>query len=123
MPPRRVPEVDQRVGARIRVVRTRAGLTQERLAEGLGVETLSVSRFETGRRGVSIPTLFRIADALGVRVQDLLDVELPPQALELVIDSQPVRELVAVMARMPPSRQRLAVRLVRALDEHVDEAV
>jgi transcriptional regulator with XRE-family HTH domain len=123
MPPRRVPEVDQRVGARIRVVRTRAGLTQERLAERLGVETLSVSRFETGRRGVSIPTLFRIADALGVRVQDLLDVELPPQALELVIDSQPVRELVAVMARMPPSRQRLAVRLVRALDEHVDEAV
>jgi transcriptional regulator with XRE-family HTH domain len=123
MPPRRVPEVDQRVGARIRVVRTRAGLTQERLAERLGVETLSVSRFETGRRGVSIPTLFRIADALGVRVQDLIDVELPPQALELVIDSQPVRELVAVMARLPPSRQRLAVRLVRALGEHADEAV
>ena len=83
--------------------------------------SISASVRASGRRGVSIPTLFRIADALGVRVQDLLDVELPPQALELVIDSQPVRELVAVMARLPLSRQRLAVKLVRTLDEHAED--
>jgi transcriptional regulator with XRE-family HTH domain len=117
MRPRRDPEVDKQLGARIRVVRASAGLTQERLAERLGVETLSVSRFETGRRGVSIPTLFRIADALGVKVQDLLDVDVPARHVAVSHDALHLHDALRVFARLSAARQAFALRFLHMLED------
>jgi transcriptional regulator with XRE-family HTH domain len=48
------------------------GLTQEQLAERIGVAVSTISQLETGKQGYSQPTLEAIADALGCEPADLL---------------------------------------------------
>ncbi len=50
----------------IRVFRKRAGLTQEQLAERMGVRQPHVSRWEQGRVEPTRNNLERVADALGM---------------------------------------------------------
>lgn len=49
----------------IKHAREQAGLTQEQLADALGTDKATVSRWETERRSPSCKTLVRIWDALG----------------------------------------------------------
>lgn len=48
------------------------GLTQEQLAERIGVAVSTISQLETMKQGYSQPTLEAIADALGCEPADLL---------------------------------------------------
>ena len=59
------------VGLRIAVLRHRAGLSQERLAERAFLERKAIIRYETGVRTPSVVELLLIADALGVPVASL----------------------------------------------------
>lgn len=56
----------------IRAVRIAAGMTQQQLADALGVAQQSVTRWETGEREPRISTLRRIAAVLGCDVTALL---------------------------------------------------
>jgi transcriptional regulator with XRE-family HTH domain len=58
-------------GERLRSLRKQRGLTQESLAEALGVSVDLVSMIERGLRAPSFDTLERLADALSVRVSAL----------------------------------------------------
>lgn len=60
------------LGTAIRARREEQGLSQERLALMVGSSKSHIWRIETGRVGVGIDDLARIADALGVQVRDLL---------------------------------------------------
>ena len=67
-------------GSRIREARIKKKLSQDQLAaklqtEGLGVNQNSISRIETGKRIVADFELEPIADALGVDVKWLLQIE------------------------------------------------
>lgn len=57
----------------IREVRKSKGVTLEALAEKLDSYPMTIQRFESGTRNVSLKWLERIADALGVKVSDLVD--------------------------------------------------
>lgn len=57
---------------RIKEARKAAGLTQSELAEKLGVNRATVSKYESGDIDISIRQLARIAEILGVPVQDLM---------------------------------------------------
>jgi transcriptional regulator with XRE-family HTH domain len=59
------------IGARIRSVRRERGLTQDQLAETVGVSRSAVAQWETGRAGQLTPNLAKIAQALGVGVEFL----------------------------------------------------
>jgi len=65
------------VGSNVRMLRLRADLSQEALAVRMGVDRAYVSGLEVGRRNPTIITLWHTAEALGVKVADLLleDVE------------------------------------------------
>ena len=54
------------LGARIKELRRQAGLTQEELAELVGLDSRHLSRLEVGRHFPSLNSLERIADALHV---------------------------------------------------------
>lgn len=56
------------IGLRISYFRKRAGLTQEELAEKLGVNTSFIGQIEAPNimKAISLDTLFRIAKALNV---------------------------------------------------------
>ncbi|MEM6727805.1 MAG: helix-turn-helix transcriptional regulator [Pseudomonadota bacterium] len=56
----------------IKLWREHRGLSQDALAEAAGVPRPNISAIEKGRRGASVETLKRIADALNVRLDDLV---------------------------------------------------
>jgi transcriptional regulator with XRE-family HTH domain len=60
------------LGSQISCVRKKNGLTQAQLAELMGVEPETVSRFERGTATPSLQRIVSIADVLGVSVQHLL---------------------------------------------------
>ena len=61
------------LGDRLKEFRRQTGLTQEALADLVGVHPLTISHFECGRVEPSLDTLRRLAAALGVQPGDLLN--------------------------------------------------
>ncbi len=59
------------IGQRIREARKQRGLTQDQLADVVGVSRSAVAQWETGRAGQVTGNLARIADVLGVGVEHL----------------------------------------------------
>ncbi len=61
------------LGQIIKRIRKSNGLTQEKLAEAVGIETGSLSAIESGRHFPSLITLEKIASKLNVRLQAFFD--------------------------------------------------
>jgi transcriptional regulator with XRE-family HTH domain len=57
----------------LRRLRTKRGLSQQRLAERSGLSREYVARLETGQHNPSLATLQKLAKALGVPVTALLE--------------------------------------------------
>lgn len=60
------------IGQRIRKYRKAYGLSQEALAERVGISVPHMSHIETGNTKLSLPVLVALAQALEVRTDDLL---------------------------------------------------
>ena len=70
---RLTPEPDYvAIGRRVRDARKRLDLTQEALAEKVGLSTPHMSNIENGKTKVSLPSLILIANALQTTVDSLL---------------------------------------------------
>jgi transcriptional regulator with XRE-family HTH domain len=78
--PRSVSQLDGVIGARIRARRQEIGVSQERLADAIGVTFQQVQKYEKGINRVSAATLYAIADALDTTVSQLLPDAGPPRA-------------------------------------------
>lgn len=63
---------DATVRSRLRELRLDKGLTLEELASRANIDTSTLSRLESGKRRLALDHLPSLADALGVRVDDLL---------------------------------------------------
>jgi len=67
--------IQKLLGERIKRLRQGADLTQEQLAEKVGIESASyVSKIEKGGPSPSFELLARIAEVLGVSLKDLFDI-------------------------------------------------
>ena len=62
------------VGSRIRAARRTKGLTLRWLAQSLGISASLLSQVETGKSQPSVSTLYAIANALDLSLDELLDV-------------------------------------------------
>ncbi|WP_343996315.1 helix-turn-helix transcriptional regulator, partial [Nocardioides dubius] len=65
-------ELQQQVGRRMRVIRKEKGLSQEALAEELGLHRTYVGALERGERNPSLKVVSRLAVSLGVSTDYLL---------------------------------------------------
>jgi transcriptional regulator with XRE-family HTH domain len=117
--------VDRHVGLRIRMRRKEIGVSQERLAESLGITFQQVQKYERGANRVSASKLWEIAAALKTTVayfyEGLGDNE-PAQAdaKQSFMLSGEGLELMANFPRISePGVRRKIVELVRAV---ADEA-
>lgn len=59
-------------GQRLRKVRTRKGLSQEKLAELAGLHRTYVSSVERGERNISLVNIKRLAQAMDVKLRELM---------------------------------------------------
>lgn len=62
---------DYRLGRKIQRIRKERSLTQEKLAEKVGVSTTWIGYIETGYRRPNLKMVYKIANALGVKVRDI----------------------------------------------------
>lgn len=65
----------KKIGEFLKVLRKEKGLTQEQLAEILGVSGRTVSRWETGMNMPDLSILIQIAEFYGVDIKEILDGE------------------------------------------------
>lgn len=99
------------LGDRIKRSRTEQGLTQQQLAEKVGVTQTAIAAWESGKRGVPKgDNLLRLAGALGFDADRLMGIarapsEMPPEAAQLL----------AVFSALPKDKQVIAIKLVEAL--------
>lgn len=66
------PELIQAVARRIKELRQARGLTQDAVAEALGIAAKNVQRLEAGRQNLTLKTLANVADVLDVEPWELL---------------------------------------------------
>ena len=62
-------EIDLHVGKRLRRRRRLLGLTQQQLAESVGIRFQQIQKYECGANRVSASRLFELAESLDVPVQ------------------------------------------------------
>jgi transcriptional regulator with XRE-family HTH domain len=96
------------VGGRLRTARRSAGLTQKHLADELGVESITVSRWERGVTSPSLPRLRHVAELTGTTVSDL--VRTPDAASAHSVELQALREELA-------ETRAIVDRVARTLDQ------
>jgi transcriptional regulator with XRE-family HTH domain len=60
--------VDVHVGKRVRHRRWMVGMTQQQLADKVGIKFQQIQKYETGMNRISASRLWDIADALGVAI-------------------------------------------------------
>jgi transcriptional regulator with XRE-family HTH domain len=60
------------IGSRIRSARTALGMSQDSLAEKVGLTRTSITNLENGRQQVPLHTLYALADSLGKTVHELI---------------------------------------------------
>jgi len=120
-------DFDRIIASRVRAKRMLAGMSQEKLAEHLGLTFQQVQKYERGANRVSASKLYEIAGALGVPVgyffADLPSGVSPAGPTDSDLLSSPdSRELAALYARITRPRVREQVlQLVRMMAE--DEGV
>lgn len=100
------------IGAKIRIRRKELGLSQEQLAEKVGVSYQQVQRYENGSSTLNVENVQRIAHALGI----------PAVALLAGGDSQVVAEPDTLSAAsFWSSEEKAVLRLFRQLPTPADK--
>jgi transcriptional regulator with XRE-family HTH domain len=74
------PSGEQTLGARLKVLRERAGRSQREVARTLGMSSSFMSQLENGKSQPSIATLYLLAHCLGVTIDELFAVDRLAQA-------------------------------------------
>ncbi|GMV27623.1 MAG: hypothetical protein AMXMBFR58_36540 [Phycisphaerae bacterium] len=96
------------VGERVRAARLQRGLSQEQLAEKLGITPETVSRYETGGLPLSLSMLHRVADVLDVEAVALFGTSSKKSR-------EPEQELVSRWRLLDGDGQKLVIDLLRRL--------
>jgi len=118
--------VDEHVGKRIRQRRWLKGMSQQKLAELVGIKFQQIQKYETGANRVSASRLWDIADALEVQVcyffEGLRDeAEQEPETdsalpLDLMSDKEAM-DLVRSYYAIPENQRRRLFELARVLSD------
>ena len=97
-----------RIGAFLRTLRKERNLTQEQLAEKLGVSGRTVSRWETGSNMPDISLLVEIAEFYNISVTELIDGERRSENM-----NEEVREVADKMADYAGTEKTTIIRNIR----------
>jgi len=63
------------IGAKIKKIRTKIGLSQEELAVGLRINRIAISQIENGNRKISAEEIVKFAEIFNISTDVLLDVK------------------------------------------------
>ena len=101
------------IGTRIKAGRVAAGLTQERLAEKVGISSTYLSAIECNVKDPKLATFIKIANAIGASADDLLADVLNVKQYEQYIERE------ERIRKLPLKEQN---NIYRILDVMIEEA-
>lgn len=106
------------IGRRIKEARHKLGLTQEELGERARLHYSYIGQVERGNKVPSIKTLKKIASALNIRLEILLEdspeKEISPQHLL-------AQELVSTIRNSPPEDIKMYIKIIRQIQNRLRE--
>lgn len=121
--------VDIHVGKRIRHRRWLVGMTQQQLAEKVGIKFQQIQKYETGMNRVSASRLWDISDVLEVKISFFFDEmaqsnaiangDLPTKSgmpVDIMADKEAL-ELVRSYYSMPENQRRRLFDLARVMSD------
>lgn len=114
--------VDAHVGKRVRHRRWMVGMTQQQLADRVGIKFQQIQKYETGMNRVSASRLWEIAAALDVPIAYFFDgldsaSALPAAAQGDYLADKEALELVRSYYAIPEPQRRRLFDLARVLSE------
>ena len=112
--------VDAHVGKRIRHRRWMVGMTQQQLADKVGIKFQQIQKYETGMNRVSASRLWDIAETLGVTVSfffEGLDIVAGGQTGGDMMADKEAMELVRSYYAIPEPQRRRLFDLARVLSD------
>ncbi len=105
----------KRLGKRIREERQRLGLTQAELAEDINISDTYMGAIERGERSLTLDTLVRLVNRLGVTVDYML--------ADSVIDnnSNIVEQFKQIIDCQPLERKQMAINVLRTIFSYFEK--
>ena len=104
----------KRLGTRIREERKRLNLTQAQLAEDIDISDTYMGAIERGERSLTLDTLARLANRLGVTIDYLLSDSVSDT------DSNIMDQFKQIMDGQPMERKKMAINVLRAIFAYFD---
>jgi transcriptional regulator with XRE-family HTH domain len=114
--------IDIHVGGRIRLRRTLLGMSQERLADAIGLTFQQVQKYERGANRVGSSRLFDLSRILDVSMSYFFD-EMAPGVADKTPSKLMGRAQVRAEYELDPMAKRETLELVRAYYKVEDQAV
>ena len=91
--------------------REAAGITQEKLAEKVGLQSNSIHRYEAAERKMNFFTAVKVADALNTTVERLI----PEEYIHKTEKTDIEREAEDVFHQLSPEDQKMLLRQMKGL--------
>ena len=104
----------KRLGERIREERLRLHLTQAQLAESVDISDTYMGAIERGERSLTLDTLVRLVNRLGVTVDYLLVDSVSDS------DSNIMEQFKQIIDNQPMERKQMAINVLRTIFAYFD---
>lgn len=114
--------VDVHVGKRVRHRRWMVGMTQQQLADKVGIKFQQIQKYETGMNRISASRLWDIADALGVAISFFFEglsaeAQLANEHLGDILADKEALMLVRSYYAIPEAQRRRLFDLAKVLSD------
>lgn len=103
------------IGQRIRKYRKACNLSQEQLAEKVGISKTHMSHIETGNTKLSLPVFVDIAEALSVQTDELL------HDVKALNKTSAKNEILSVLDTCTPQETYIINHVVKAVKTSLDK--
>ena len=103
------------LGKRIKDERLKLNLTQEKLAEYLEISDSYLGQIERGERSLTLDTLVRLTNRLGVTIDYLL------QDSVLSTDENYINQFKQLIHNRSDKEKRMALDVIKIMYSHLDE--
>jgi len=104
-------EFFKNIGINIAKARKQGGLTQEKLAEMLGISQSVLTHYETAIRRIPLPLLIQIADTLGLTLEDLI----PVSTKKRRGPTPKIEQELAKVKLLPENQQQVVIDHIQSL--------
>lgn len=115
------------LGDKVKLLRKGMKLTQQKLAETIGVSQSTIGMIEGNKQGASNDTLIKLATALNTTVDFLLsdnmeEVSTKCNNNEAIIEDDDIRRIERARKKMDPKNKEKMMKILRsAFDEYFDD--